>query len=223
MYLSRWSEDENYSEKISLSDFGYSKKSKIYYFVSNDNSSITLYLRSIDRETQNSILNNGLITWFNMDNSTDKIMGVRFPLASQYIEKQNVKVTEKSAKNIDIIELIGFKSEEKRRFPSDNSDGISGFVKIDDNGCLIYKLIIKIEKLPARNSRKMTGTMPFSIGVELNNNADPNSLVSVERKDDISTDKRNKKGSSDQKNYNAKGELKPVIFWIRNINLASGR
>ena len=91
------------------------------------------------------------------------------------------------------IELIGFTRENERRFPSENADNCSGYVKVDNQGVLHYKMVIPITKLPVRNSKDASGAMPFNLGVEYG-------AVPIS-------------GSSKP----------PVIVWIKNVSLATGR
>jgi hypothetical protein len=46
------------------------------------------------------------------------------------------------------IQLVGFGDPQQSRFPSDNTDNVRGSVKYDNDGNLLYHLIIPFEKIP---------------------------------------------------------------------------
>lgn len=177
LFLSSWRENGNAELNITSDKYSYSEKSKLYYFLSNDNDNIYVDMKFEDPGVQNRILKEGLIVWISMDGKHAKKMGVRFPIGSQYSGGRNelnmtgVKlnadgsiVTPVSMANT--IELIGFANEEKRRFPSDNADNFRASVKYDNEGTLHYKMLMPIAKLPVRNSKDSDGAMPFTFGIE---------------------------------------------------------
>jgi hypothetical protein len=72
------------------------------------------------------------------------------------------------------IEILGFITEQQRRFPAENRDSFRGSVKLDEGGILFYKLIMPLAKLPLRNSRDNRGAMSFMIGIEYGSSAGTN-------------------------------------------------
>jgi hypothetical protein len=168
--LSRW----HGNEKIGDSDYQFIRKASLYYFISNDNDNIYISLKTSDRGAQEKILEDGLTVWINMDDKNQGKMGVRYPIGS--LNQNTNKRKDRSGNNsnsdttsilsqANTIELIGFISEQERRFPSENPDNFNGSVKYK-NGILYYKLVMPIAKLPIRNSRQGNGAMPFTIGFE---------------------------------------------------------
>jgi hypothetical protein len=112
-----------------------------------------------------------------MDGREEKKMGIRFPLGSQNKpRRKNTDQFEKSQTRAEsmedliavaqTIEIVGFISEQQRRFPSENRDSFRGSVKLEEGAKLYYKLIMPMAKLPLRNSRNGHNTMPFFMGIE---------------------------------------------------------
>jgi len=176
-YESIWDNSEGTELKIPADKFSYFEKGKIYYCILNNSEKIFLYIKVEDSGVQNRILKQGLTVWINMDGKSTKDIGIRFPIGSQYsgsrsrpdmpaarVNPDGSLVTPLSLANT--IELIGFKSEERTRFPADNADSFSGSVKYDSDGVLLYRMVMPITKLPLRNSKGQDGTMPFSLGIE---------------------------------------------------------
>jgi hypothetical protein len=203
LFLSKWQDDGNTEVTIPSDKYSYFKKGKLYYFLSNDNVNVNIFLNVTDLAVQNRILKQGLTIWINMDSKPGKKMGVHFPIGSQ-----NSSVTKNSPKlpddNLDneasllqslslakTIDLIGFISEEERHFPADNYDTFRGSITYD-KGTLFYKLVMPITKLPVRNSKDHIGAMPFTLGIDYGPPV-------------------------------PKPPYKPVLFWIKNIKLANNR
>lgn len=177
LFLSNWHEAGKEDVNIPSEKYSFFRKGSLYYFISNDNSNVYLYLKTSDREAQARILKHGLVVWINMDTKPTKQMGVRFPLGTQNSgdRKTSGLPDEKLKSNGNLIallalankiELIGFTNEEIRRFPSENADNFRGYVRLDDTGNLNYKLIMPVGKLPFRNSKDRNGSMPFELGIE---------------------------------------------------------
>lgn len=167
---SRW----HTNDKIEDSDYQLLKKAGFYYFISNDNDNIYISLKTSERLVQEKILKEGLTVWLNMDDKDNAKMGIIYPIGS---DNQNInKRRDKSENNAgsdtmsvlsmaNTIELIGFISEQERRFPAQNPDNFNGSVKYE-KGILYYRMVMPIAKLPIRNSRQGTGAMPFTFGFE---------------------------------------------------------
>lgn len=177
LFLSSWHENGNAELNVPSDRYSYFKKGKLYYFLSNDNDNIYIDMKIEDSGVQNRILKQGLTVWVNMDNKVAKKMGISFPIGSQYSGGRNEPNMSDIKINADgslvsplslanTIELIGFTSEEERRFPSDNADNFRASVKYDNEGTLHYKMLMPIAKLPVRNSKDGDGAMPFTFGIE---------------------------------------------------------
>jgi hypothetical protein len=187
LYLSNWLESRN-DITIPLSKYICNNKGKLCYFFSNDNENFSCDILFNDINSIDRVLKEGMTVWIDMDGKQTKKMGVKFPLGAQL---SGSTATLLSMANI--IELIGFTRENERRFPSENADNCRGYVKIDEEGVLHYKMIIPITKLPVRNSKDASGAMPFNIGIEYG-------VV---------------QGSGSSK--------APVFVWIKNVRLATGK
>ena len=218
LFISSWKENEDVGLSIPASSYTYLKKGKIYYSISNSNDNLFLDLKIEDTGVQDRILKQGLIVWINMERKLTKTMGVRFPIGSQYsggrsehnlpntnIDTKGDPVTPLSLANM--VELIGFISEETRRFPADNFDNFRGSVKYDDHGNLNYKMVMPIAKMPVRNSKEGYGAMPFALGIE------------YKPQGHLSTVNANMGAGTDS----YQNDITPVLLWIKNIKLAATR
>src|ERR1035437_9507371 len=79
LIVSRW----HASDKIENSDYQLIKKTRLYYFVSNDNDNIYISLKTSERVVQEKILKQGLTVWINMDDKDQAKMGIRYPIGSE--------------------------------------------------------------------------------------------------------------------------------------------
>lgn len=251
LILSSWKENEEIGSSIPADNYSYCKKGKVYYSISNNSDNFFLDLRIEDKRVQNIVLEKGLTVWVNMESKLNKTMGVRFPIGSQYSgsksDRNLTNINENSDKTIatplsqaNMIELIGFISEETRRFPADNYDNFRGSVKYDDNGYLNYKLLMPIAKLPVRNSKDGDGAMPFSLGLEFG--ASP--LINVSGQNPYSVTKTGReRGGASRSNRKKRNQRtysnsvlqnqsvstvslqneNPQIIWLKNIKLAANR
>jgi hypothetical protein len=177
LILSKWHKSENGQSKVPSGEYSFFKKSKLWYFLSNDNDNMYISLKIEDPGVQNRILKEGLTIWINMDGKSSKKMGVRFPIGSQNSEGSNRSGIPETKTNIDgslvtplamanTIELVGFSNEVARRFPADSNDNFKGSIEFDTEGNLYYRMAMPVAKLPVRNSKDGNGAMPFTIGVE---------------------------------------------------------
>jgi hypothetical protein len=174
---SAWHKDSGEDPVPSASEYLYHSKGKFNYYISNNNEYIYLLLTIPDRETQTGILKSGLTIWISMDNKPSKNLGVRYPLGSLNSNSRNITGPDVNSNNIsdtdtlislaNTIELVGFISEENRKFPSDNTDNFRGFINIDNDEIMHYLLRMPSAKLPLRNSRNSYGAMPFTLGIEI--------------------------------------------------------
>ncbi len=196
------------NDKIERSDYLLIKKSKLYCSLTNDKEYFYINLMIPDKEVSERILEDGLIVWINMDLKQDKKMGVRFPLGSENagsVKNQvagNNGVTEDLVSQANTIELIGFISEQDRRFASQNSDNFRGAVKYSPGGDLYYRLVMPLAKLPIRNSKDGNGAMPFALGFEIG--YIPPSRTKIQTK-------------KESRSVNA------TVYWITQVRLASSK
>jgi hypothetical protein len=194
---SRWLNNDN-KEKP---DYKPIKKSGMLYSLSNDDNLLIIDLQVPDADLAEKILNTGMVVWIDMDNSKERTLGVAFPVGVENGTKKEKKAAVDPSLLANTIELVGFISEEDRRFSAANNNNFRGYVKTGDQGQLLYRLAMPIEKLPLRNSRAGSGAMPFNLGFEIG-------YVS-------------KNKSSLKKNE--KPEKSSRIYWINDVRLASSR
>jgi len=217
--LIRW----HASDKVEASDYQLIRKSKLYYFLSNDNDNMYVDIKVEDHGIQNRILKEGLTIWISMDGKEEKKMGVRFPVGSQNQgahrktdHQENNSVPDGNPVNpialANTIEIIGFTTEQQRHFPSDNHDSFRGSVKYDEAGILYYKLVIPIMKLPVRNTRAGNGAMPFILGIEYGYLPVMNKQVENRGPRPSSLFHSGSSGSSGSK-----------LYWINNVRLATSK
>jgi hypothetical protein len=190
-------------DKIADSEYQLVRKPGMYCFLSNDEDNFYIDIRVEDVPTQNRILKEGLTVWIDMDGNLVRKMGVRFPLGSEDNPTTSMANT---------IELIGFITEQERRFPSSNADNFNGLVKFDDEGKLFYRLVMPISKLPVRNSKAGKGAMPLFLGFEYGYSA------ALRRSGEISRQPKSSKAKSENKSVKESG-----LFWIKNIKLAASK
>jgi hypothetical protein len=213
--LSRW----HNNDKADVSDYQSVRKSGLYFYISNDNDNVYIDLKFENREAQSMILKQGMIIWINMDGKPGKIMGIRYPAGSQQQLNRNNKVQPDSDADqysnpvtllsmANTIELIGFISEQERRFPSQNADNFRGSVRYD-GGVLYYKMVMPIAKLPVRNSKEGNGAMPFTLGIEYGFSPDINKPDGKAIAGRNTRDQQTVAGSE--------------IHWIKNVKLATSK
>lgn len=253
LFYSYWHNSGSSEVNTPKTSFSYFKKGQLYYYLSNDKDNIYLDMRVEDAGVQTRILKEGLTVWIDMEGKSVKKLGVRFPIGSQnssgrnnpdQIEKLNPDgsiVTPLSMANT--IELIGFINEEARRFPAENADNFNGSVKYDKEGILHYRLIMPVAKLPVRNSKDGAGAMPFAFGIQYG----MASMVNAPRgpsSQEVSSappsggrgggGSRGSRGSARSGGASGAGRpsagqssggsvLPTVLFWVKNIKLASDK
>jgi hypothetical protein len=249
--LSNWNSDGNNDIALSADQYFSAGKTRPAYFISNDNTNIFINMKIDDSEVQSKILLLGLTVWINMDGKSERNLGVRFPIGSQHSaarKGQNFSGSDPEEEGKPVsplslaktIELIGFISEEVRRFSSDNNDTFSGSVSYDKNGVLYYKLKMPLTKIPVRNAKGGGGAMPFTLGIEYGypaNQSGTRTQGGVQPKFSGASKSGSSRGSKPgggggrSQNAGRQGNSQntsqpaesPVIFWIKNIRLATDK
>jgi hypothetical protein len=171
-FESKWRNNPDQDLQVPVQDYSPGKKGKVLYYLSNDESNIYVDIKVIETLEENRILKMGLTVWIDVDGKMRKLLGIRYPIGSQYSRGRGqgfagisgTSVTSLSQANT--IELIGFKDVLATRFPSDNKDNIRGSVKYDQAGDLLYNLVIPLSKLPLKSNAQGQGLMPFTLGIE---------------------------------------------------------
>jgi hypothetical protein len=172
-FISKWRNNPDQDLQLTFKDYISAKKGQVLYYLSNDDANIYVDMKILETLEENRILKMGLTVWIDMDGKTRKIMGIRYPIGSQYSRGRggqsnfsNAGTQATPLSQANTIQLIGFKDVEGTRLPSDNPGNIRGSVKYDQEGELIYRLVIPLSKLPLRNDAPGKGLMPFTIGIE---------------------------------------------------------
>jgi hypothetical protein len=170
-----WNANGKEELKIPIENYQYFNKGKIYYYVSNNNENIFLDMRIDDAETQNKILKQGLTVWINVDNKQIKNCSVRFPIGSQNPSGQGRQFQQEpsTAEGINpnspvaranSIELTGFANAERRIIPSSNENNFNGSVHYNNEGVLIYKMIMPVSRIGTENN---IYSDPVALGIEI--------------------------------------------------------
>jgi hypothetical protein len=217
--LSSWHQ----SDKIESCYYMPAGRTGIYCFISNDNDNVYIDMKVEDRKIQNRILTEGLTIWINMDGREEKKMGIRFPLGSRNQpgrkkseHEENSPPRTESMENLltmaNTIEILGFISEQQRRFPSENRDSFRGSVILDEKGNLYYKLIMPVAKLPLRNSRDGHGSVPFNLGIEYG-------YLPVTNKSEVN------RGPAPSSIFHSgsSGKGGSELIWIKDVRLATSK
>lgn len=171
-FLSKWRNNPDEDLQLAMPDYVSAKKGKVLYYLSNDEVNIYVDMKILETLEENRILKMGLTVWIDMDGKTRKVMGIRYPIGSQFSRPRgqnsfaNAGTSATPLSLANSIELIGFKDVESTRFPSNNPGDIRGAVKYDQEGELIYRLVIPLSRLPLRNNTEGKGLMPFALGIE---------------------------------------------------------
>lgn len=247
LYNCIWREGQYDISAIPAEKFLCNKKGKICYYISNDKDNIVLNLLISDVLVQNRILKEGLTIWISMDGKQARKMGVRYPLGSERSPGKRRNPMELAETNPDgsmvtplsmanSIELIGFTGESERRLPSENADSFNGFVRYDKSGALLYRLVMPVTKIPIRNSRESDGPMPFIIGLEYGSSvsAASDQRGSAPPPPSSAGGRSGRGGGRGGGMAGGSGQVRntsisipeskpPVIFWIKNVKLATGR
>jgi hypothetical protein len=137
--------------KIPDSEYMSDKKGEIIYYLSNDAGNLYVDMKIKETVQQNRLLKSGMTLWINLDGKSVKKAGVRFPVGADYSPKRKDFESQVNPPTLlsqaNMIQLVGFKDIQPSRFPSDNKDNIRGRVRYDNNGDLLYSLVIPLEKL----------------------------------------------------------------------------
>jgi hypothetical protein len=177
LVLSKWIEDGTKETTIAPADYTFNKKSNLFYFISNDNTNLYIDIKVEDTGIENKILKQGMVIWINMEGKQEMKLGVHFPIGSdnragaRRSNLPDMSFTEDGKPitplmRANTIELIGFANEAEKRFPADNPDTFKGSVKYDNDGNLLYRLLMPIAKLPVRNSKDGVSALPFNMAIE---------------------------------------------------------
>jgi hypothetical protein len=165
----KWNGSGNEELNIPLESYQYFKKGMLYHYLSNDKENVYLDIRVIESVAKSKILKEGMTVWINMNDKQVKKDGIRFPLGTESLRgpgKQQARDIQgrllSPVEQANTIQVIGFDGP-FQFIPANNTEGFRGSVHYDNEGVLIYRLILPITKLATRGT-DITG--PFAIGIE---------------------------------------------------------
>jgi hypothetical protein len=165
----QWNSNGNEELNVPLESYQYFRKGMLYHYLSNDKENIYLDIKVTESEAQSKILKEGMTVWINIDDKQTKKNGIRFPLGTENSggpgrqHAMNIQGSLLSpVEQANTIQLIGFGGTFKF-IPANNTDGFRGSVHYNNDGVLIYRLIIPVARLNAEGE-VITG--PFAIGIE---------------------------------------------------------
>jgi len=173
--VSTWNSHGGDDSEIPADSYNYFKKGKIYYYISNDNENIYLSVKVEDPEIQNKILKQGMIIWVNPDGKQLQRTGIRYPVGSQVKGRpgigNKIEISPGVNPNSPIsqattIELVGFTDEKVNRFPANNADNFRGSVRYNDDGILLYRLVMPLARLKTISSKDETEQIKYTLGIE---------------------------------------------------------
>jgi hypothetical protein len=172
---SKWYDGAGGSSFPAASDYTSVKKGLVLYCISNDDKNIYFDLKFTESIEQGKILQMGSTLWVNPDGKSRKLNGIRYPLGAKYSklrinpgDNQGVSSLIKPSPLAlaNTIELIGFNAIQEKRFLSNNQDNIRGTIKYDNEGNLLYNLIIPISQLPEGDKNQDKTRLSITYAIE---------------------------------------------------------
>jgi hypothetical protein len=159
------------------SDYFPLDKEKMLCYLSNNDSNLFIDIIITDPGVQKTILNIGMNIWVDLTGKEVNSMGVRYPIGSDNVKAslqrkgEAMTNTEKMmfVKNSSIemafeIEVAGFGEEIPRKIPSTGWSGFLSNVHYNDDGNLIYRMVIPMKSVVVQEVKGKPVT--FSIGLE---------------------------------------------------------
>ena len=203
LLVSSWHEDGKDDNNILSEKYSYFKKGKLYYFISNDNANIYLDMKTNDPETQKRILKEGLTVWVSMDSKLTKKMGVHFPIGAQNsgTHKKSDKPEEKLNIDGNVVKLL----------PLANKIELIGFTNEEQR------------RFPSENTDNFRG----SVSLDNEGNLKYKLIMPIAK-----LPVRNSKDGKSAMPFilgiefgpmTVQQTFPPVLFWIKNIKLATDK
>jgi hypothetical protein len=153
---------------MSDDDYVSIRKGAVLYSFSNDASNLYLDMKITETSDQNKILQMGMTLWLNADGKARQTLGIRFPIGSKFSvpRGQEGPMAPSPLALAKTIQLVGFSEDMEARLPSDNTDNIRGAIKYDDDGNLIYNLVVPFDKLPESGQGGGQDATVWTFGLE---------------------------------------------------------
>ena len=164
-YQFRWQGDQS-DREIPVDWYSTTKKGGINYCFSNDNSCLFLHMKITESAEQARILKTGLTLWIDTEGKSRKKTGIRFPIGSDYSGpgRRAAGTQQTPLSMANTIQLVGFDIGGRGRVPSDNADGLRGKVHYDNDGNLIYSLVVPFDSFA---ELKDAVGKPLTLGIEI--------------------------------------------------------
>jgi hypothetical protein len=177
-YHSHWRNAEEIRSMLP-SEFTYSEKEKLYYFISNDNENIYVNLKIFAPEVQNRLFREGFMVWINHEGKKTKKIGIKYPIPVKTRDRVNNPHPENNPQirggnrpgNVNQqqmpfpnrLELKGFDQPGIVEFTSSETNNFRGSINMDRERFLNYELIIPISRIPVAEG-KNNKVKPLVIG-----------------------------------------------------------
>lgn len=160
-----WAGGETPKNEINLvDDYRYDRESKLFYRITNDRNNLYIHLNTIDETTQAKLLMFGFTVWIDSTANNKKLLGIRYPLSrnerkpypttglsrSGDFLRNNQENRTSLINQLNEIELIGFEGKKSTSLLfAQNEKDIRGDIAFGENGALLYKLTLPLERIGA--------------------------------------------------------------------------
>jgi hypothetical protein len=239
-YQSHWYSSDKNTRQISDDSYDFFKKGNFLYYVSNDSENLYIDIKIKDSGVQSSILQEGLIVWFNADGKQHKEVGIRYPLGAKFADgpgrrNQGNSTSASPLSKANTIQLIGFPGEEQNLIPAKNDDNFRGSLEYDQDGNLFYNLRLPISRLSLIVSEGGAGFEQCTIGIEYGGMPEmgnkPNGQAPPRMAEDMPSGGRGggggggRGGSGGSMGAGPSGPSAPIaeaskLIWIKKVSLA---
>jgi hypothetical protein len=235
-FSSKWRNQASDTLNISDSEYQSYKKGLVLYYISNDSENLYLDLKVKETIEQSKILKIGMSVWINMDGKSHKKTAIRFPIGSDYSggRKTNsmTKVSTPTPLSLaTTIQLVGFNDVQPSRFPADNKDNFRGKAWYSKEGDLRYFLVIPLAKISSLDetsdkSGLITLGIEFGVPPEMGFGAPPSSGSMGGGPGGGGGGRPGGGGpppggmGGGPSSSSATDLGSPILFWIKEINLA---
>jgi len=168
-FSSNWRNQTSGELNISDSEYQSYKKGLVLYYISNDNENLYLDLKIKETIEQTKLLKIGMNVWICMNGKSQKKTGIRYPIGSDYSGGRRSSSTQINAPTplsmAHTIQLIGFNDVQPSRFSADNTDNFRGKAWYNNDGDLLYSLVIPLAKI-SQLDESSDKSGKISLGIE---------------------------------------------------------
>ncbi len=183
LFSSNWSSDSMKIDGV-FSDWNFNlkqdKKSKVFYCIANDNTSLLLCFKVTDAGVKNKIMMMGLTIWVDTTGKQKELLGIKYPMGrggsmgqrpqegTRPTSPDQPRQRVDRAPILDRVELIGFKEKRKSEVVNiSDMKGIEVAVMEDQYGGMQYEARISLDKLFIDHQRFLSNDESLiSIGFE---------------------------------------------------------